>query len=220
PRIGHSGLPMRGRDRRRDAPASSRGFSLPVRQNPQPAQTSMLLAFGGSLIVSLLSARAHLEAQLSIKNADNASALALSLSLHNPDRATIELATMTLLDSKHYELIRVDDPEGHPIVERVGGVDHRDAPQWFERWLPIHATPGQAKINNAWQQVGTVTVVSHNHLAYATLWSSVWPTIAAMTFACLVGGSLGAIILGRLKSPLQAVIDQATAIQSIFRRVR
>jgi len=174
--------------------------------------TSMLLAFGGSLIVSLLSARAHLEAQLSIKNADNASALALSLSLRNPDRATIELATMTLFDSNHYELIRVVDPEGQPIVELVGGVDHRDTPQWFERWLPIHATPGQAQINNAWQQIGTVTVVSHNHLAYATLWSSVWPTIAAMTFACLVGGSLGAIILGRLKSPLQAVIDQATAI--------
>ena len=174
--------------------------------------TSMLLAFGGSQIASLLSARAYLESQLSIKNADNASALALSLSLSNPEPATIELTTTALFDSGHYELIRVVDPEGHQIVERVGVVDDRDAPQWFMRWLPIHATPGQAKINNEVQQVGTVTVVSHNHFAYAMLWGSVWPTIAAMTFACLVGGSLGAIILGRLKAPLQAVIDQATAI--------
>lgn len=174
--------------------------------------TSMLLAFGGSLIASLLSARAYLESQLSIKNADNASALALSLSLSNSEPATIELTTTALFDSGHYELIRVVDPEGHQIVERVGVVDDRDAPQWFMRWLPIHATPGQAKINNEVQQVGTVTVVSHNHFAYAMLWGSVWPTIAAMTFACLVGGSLGAIILGRLKAPLQAVIDQATAI--------
>jgi diguanylate cyclase (GGDEF)-like protein len=174
--------------------------------------TSMLLAFGGSLIASLLSARAYLESQLSIKNADNASALALSLSMSNPEPATIELTTTALFDSGHYELIRVVDPEGHQIVERVGVVDDRDAPQWFVRWLPIHATPGQAKINNEVQQVGTVTVVSHNHFAYAMLWGSVWPTIAAMTFACLVGGSLGAIILGRLKAPLQAVIDQATAI--------
>lgn len=174
--------------------------------------TSMLLAFGGSLIASLLSARAYLESQLSIKNADNASALALSLSLSNSEPATIELTTTALFDSGHYELIRVVDPEGHQIVERVGVVDDRDAPQWFVRWLPIHATPGQAKINNEVQQVGTVTVVSHNHFAYAMLWGSVWPTIAAMTFACLVGGSLGAIILGRLKAPLQAVIDQATAI--------
>jgi len=174
--------------------------------------TSMLLAFGGSLIASLLSARAYLESQLSIKNADNASALALSLSLSNSEPATIELTTTALFDSGHYELIRVVDPEGNQIVERVGVVDDRDAPQWFMRWLPIHATPGQAKINNEVQQVGTVTVVSHNHFAYAMLWGSVWPTIAAMTFACLVGGSLGAIILGRLKAPLQAVIDQATAI--------
>jgi diguanylate cyclase (GGDEF)-like protein len=174
--------------------------------------TSMLLAFGGSLIASLLSARAYLESQLSIKNADNASALALSLSLSHPEPATIELTTTALFDSGHYELIRVVDPEGNQIVERVGVVDDRDAPQWFMRWLPIHATPGQAKINNEVQQVGTVTVVSHNHFAYAMLWGSVWPTIAAMTFACLVGGSLGAIILGRLKAPLQAVIDQATAI--------
>lgn len=174
--------------------------------------TSMLLAFGGSLIASLLSARAYLESQLSIKNADNASALALSLSLSNSEPATIELTTTALFDSGHYELIRVVDPEGNQIVERVGVVDDRDAPQWFVRWLPIHATPGQAKINNEVQQVGTVTVVSHNHFAYAMLWGSVWPTIAAMTFACLVGGSLGAIILGRLKAPLQAVIDQATAI--------
>lgn len=174
--------------------------------------TSMLLAFGGSLIASLLSARAYLESQLSIKNADNASALALSLSLSNSEPATIELTTTALFDSGHYELIRVVDPEGNQIVERAGVVDDRDAPQWFMRWLPIHATPGQAKINNEVQQVGTVTVVSHNHFAYAMLWGSVWPTIAAMTFACLVGGSLGAIILGRLKAPLQAVIDQATAI--------
>ncbi len=174
--------------------------------------TSMLLAFGGSLIASLLSARAYLESQLSIKNADNASALALSLSLSNSEPATIELTTTALFDSGHYELIRVVDPEGNQIVERAGVVDDRHAPQWFMRWLPIHATPGQAKINNEVQQVGTVTVVSHNHFAYAMLWGSVWPTIAAMTFACLVGGSLGAIILGRLKAPLQAVIDQATAI--------
>ncbi|MBV5276377.1 hypothetical protein JZU56_00585, partial [bacterium] len=41
---------------------------------------SMLLALGGSLLASMLSARGYLESQLSIKNTDNASALALSLS--------------------------------------------------------------------------------------------------------------------------------------------
>ena len=40
--------------------------------------TSMLLALGGSLLASLLSARSYLEAQLSQKNADNATVLALA----------------------------------------------------------------------------------------------------------------------------------------------
>ena len=40
---------------------------------------SMLLALTGSLFASMLSARSYLQSQLSIKNADNAAALALSL---------------------------------------------------------------------------------------------------------------------------------------------
>jgi len=40
---------------------------------------------GGSLFASLLSARAYLEQELSMKNDDNASALALSLSQQHPD---------------------------------------------------------------------------------------------------------------------------------------
>ena len=40
---------------------------------------SMLLALGGGLLASLLSARGYLESQLAIKNTDNATALALAL---------------------------------------------------------------------------------------------------------------------------------------------
>jgi hypothetical protein len=50
---------------------------------------SMLLALVGSLLASLLSARSYLEQQLSMKNADNAAALALSLSQQNPDRSSL-----------------------------------------------------------------------------------------------------------------------------------
>ena len=74
--------------------------------------TCMLLAFGGSLIASMLSARAYLESQLSIKNSDNAAALALSMSQSNPDAVMIELTVAALFDSGHYELVRVVDPEG------------------------------------------------------------------------------------------------------------
>jgi diguanylate cyclase (GGDEF)-like protein len=174
--------------------------------------TSMLLAFGGSLIASMLSARAYLESQLSTKNADNASMLALSLSQSSPDQVTIELAVTALFDSGHYELIRVVDPEGKTIVEKTGDITDPRAPNWFVGALPIHATPGLAQITNGWQQVGSVTLASHSRFAYAALWKSVWQMIGALALASVVGGFLGSIILGRLKAPLQTVIDQAKAI--------
>jgi hypothetical protein len=93
--------------------------------------TCMLLAFGGSLIASMLSARAYLESQLSIKNSDNAAALALSMSQSNPDAVMIELTVAALFDSGHYELVRVVDPKdgrlpnapvGHWISMRRSGL--------------------------------------------------------------------------------------------------
>ena len=105
---------------------------------------SMLLALGGSLLASMLSARGYLQSQLSVKNTDNASALALSLSQSNPDAVSVELAVSALFDSGHYELIRVIDPDGKTIVERTAPLGELDAPAWFVRLLPIQATPGLA----------------------------------------------------------------------------
>jgi hypothetical protein len=80
---------------------------------------STLMALAGSLLVSMLSARAYLESQLSIKNTDNATALALSLSQSNPDEVTVELVVASLFDGGHYELVRVTNPQGKVISERM-----------------------------------------------------------------------------------------------------
>ncbi|HAY27728.1 MAG TPA: GGDEF domain-containing protein, partial [Candidatus Accumulibacter sp.] len=174
--------------------------------------TSMLLAFGGSLVASLLSARAYLEAELSIKNADNATALALAISLSKPDAAMVELSTAALFDSGRYELIRVVDPEGATLVEKSAIPDDPDAPEWFVQLLPIAAIPGTAQISSGWEQVGTLTVISNRRFAYTALWQGVWRVVAALALASVVAGGLGWLIVGRLKAPLQAVIEQATAI--------
>ena len=92
---------------------------------------SMLLALAGSMLATLLSARAYLEQQLEMKNADNASALALSLSQQNPDIVTIELAVAALFDSGHYESIRIHDPHGKLIIERVAKRGELGAPPQF-----------------------------------------------------------------------------------------
>jgi diguanylate cyclase (GGDEF)-like protein len=160
----------------------------------------------------MLSARGYLESQLSIKNTDNASALALSLSQSNPDAVTVELAVAALFDSGHYELIRVVDPLDKILVERVAESGEIDVPAWFVQMLPIKAAAGVAQISKGWQQFGTITLVSHSRFAYGALWNSVWQMMGALALAGLLGGYLGSTILRRLKAPLQAVIDQANAI--------
>ncbi len=173
---------------------------------------SMLLALTGSLFASMLSARSYLQSQLSIKNADNAAALALSLSQSEPDAVSVELTVSALFDSGHYELIRVVDPSGQMLVERYAPAGNLGTPDWFARLLPIKATPGEAQISDGWRQFGTITLVSHNRFAYGALWNNVLQMALALSIACAVGGYLGSLILRRLKRPLQAVTEQATAI--------
>ena len=61
-----------------------------------------LVAFSGSFILGMLSTRGYLEEQLGIKNADNAAALALSISQQpNKDRVTQELLVAAQFDSGH-----------------------------------------------------------------------------------------------------------------------
>jgi EAL domain-containing protein (putative c-di-GMP-specific phosphodiesterase class I)/GGDEF domain-containing protein len=174
--------------------------------------TSMLLALAGSMLASLLSARSYLESQLSIKNTDNAAAVALSLSQGNPDAVTAELVVSSLFDRGHYELIRIVDPNGKLIVERVSSENEWDAPVWFAHALPIKAEPGIAQITSGWKQFGTVTLVSHSRFAYGALWKNAYEMVLALTAAGLVGGYLGSLVLRRLRGPLNAVIEQAKAI--------
>ncbi|MDZ7920882.1 EAL domain-containing protein [Rhodoferax sp.] len=173
---------------------------------------SMLLALGGSLLASLLSARGYLESQLAIKNTDNATALALSLSQGNPDAVIADLVVASLFDSGHYELIRITDPAGKPISERVSEAKEAGAPAWFIHLLPIAASPGQAQITSGWKQFGTVTLVSHSRFAYGALWKSAYEMVLALCVAGVVGGLLGSMVLGRIRKPLNTVIEQARAI--------
>lgn len=174
--------------------------------------SAMLLALAGSLFASMLGARAYLESQLTLKNSDNATALALSLSQGEPDPVSVELTVSALFDSGHYRLIRVTDPSDRTIVERAAEAGELGAPEWFARILPIRAMPGQAQISDGWKQFGTITLISSSRFAYGALWNNVVQQVIALALACLIGGFLASLILRRLRKPLQTVIDQAAAI--------
>jgi EAL domain-containing protein (putative c-di-GMP-specific phosphodiesterase class I)/GGDEF domain-containing protein len=173
---------------------------------------STLMALAGSLLVSMLSARSYLESQLSIKNTDNATALALSLSQSKPDDVMMELVVASLFDGGHYEVVRVTSPQGQTVVERVSAETDLGAPAWFVNLLPIRAQPGQAKISNGWSQLGVVTLISQSRFAYTALWKSAKEMALALVLAGLAGGVMSTLVLRRLRRPLNAVIDQAQAI--------
>ena len=173
---------------------------------------STLLALMGGLLASTLNARTYLSEQLNLKNNDNATALALALSQQNADPVMIELTVSALFDSGHYELIRVVDPQGKPIVERSAPGSGQTVPAWFVKLLPLTVAPGQAQISNGWNQTGTLTLVSTTRFAYQSLWKSVLQLTFALGLSGLVGGFLGAMTLRRLREPLQRVINQASAI--------
>lgn len=173
---------------------------------------STVLALMGGLLASTLNARSYLSDQLNLKNNDNATALALALSQQNADAVMIELTVSALFDSGHYELIRVVDPLGKPIVERAAPDTGQTVPAWFVRLLPLAVAPGQAQISSGWNQTGTLTLVSTTRFAYQSLWKSVLQLTVALGLSGLVGGFLGAMTLRRLREPLQRVINQAAAI--------
>jgi diguanylate cyclase (GGDEF)-like protein len=173
---------------------------------------SILLALTGSLLASMLSARSYLEAQLTMKNSDNATALALSLSQQQPDQVLVELAVSALFDSGHYQSIEVLDPSGIMLISRVAPEQIGSVPGWFTRLLPIAALPGEAMITGGWTQFGSIILRSKSNFAYEALWQSAIEMALAALLAGVVGSVIGSQILGRLRKPLQSVINQALAI--------
>lgn len=173
-----------------------------------------LLAFSGSFLLSLFTARSYIEQQLYMKNVDNAASLALVLSqLPEKDPVTIELLIAAQFDTGHYQEITLTDPQHRVLQERHHEGAETGAPAWFVRLFPIQAEAGHALIQDGWKQFGAVKVVSHSRFAYAELWRGVERLAVWFLFAALAAGVLGTVLIRLLFRPLNKVVDQAHAIQ-------
>lgn len=173
----------------------------------------MLVIFIGSFLVSVLTARIYLEQQLSIKNLDNANALALTLSqLPDKDLTAIELLVSAQFDTGHYQEIRLTNPAHRVIVERQSAGDALGAPAWFARVFPIHTTPGIAQVQDGWRQLGTLSVSSHSRYAYRELWQGALILSSWLLAAGLLAGAIGTLLLRMIVRPLNQVVGQAQAI--------
>jgi diguanylate cyclase (GGDEF)-like protein len=173
-----------------------------------------LAAFLGSLLVNTLTARSYLEKQLFLKNSDNATALALSMSqITEKDPVTIELLLSAQFDTGHYQEIVLTDPKGNVIVERRQESDQDlGAPSWFVNLLPIKADPGIAHIQDGWKQFGSISLASHSKFAYRDLWQGTLDLSGYFLIGGLLAGLLGTILVRLITRPLNAVVEQAHAI--------
>lgn len=172
---------------------------------------TVVFAFAGGYAVTLASARHYVEAQLRIKNNDNAQSLALAMSQHRGDLGMIELLVAAQFDTGFYERIRYSGTDGQVIERQAGPVDIA-APAWFVALLPIQSVPGLAQVSDGWRPLGTVEVVSHASFAYADLWRA---GVRAGLWLALVGlaaGLVGHAFVRSIRRPLRSAVDQAQAL--------
>lgn len=177
----------------------------------------LLLALGGSFAISITSAKNYLEEQLRVKNMDNATSLALSMSQMEKDPVTLELLISAQFDTGHYEFITLTDPQKKILVSRnyednPNNTQTSNVPAWFTRLVNFNAAPGIAQIQNGWQQYGTLTVKSHSRYAWQALWNSTSQLLTWFVIAAILSGLVGTFILKFISSPLNTVIKQAEAI--------
>lgn len=173
---------------------------------------STVIAFAGSFVVSMLTARHYLAQQLAIKNNDNAASLALSMSQLEKDPVTVELQIAAVFDSGQYASVRLIAPDGKPIIEKFSQQLEQEVPAWFSRVFPIESQPGQAQVSSGWSQFGVVELVSHSHFAYKELWDGAIRLLLWFAGGGSLMGLLGMRLLQRIKRPLDAVVSQAQAI--------
>lgn len=172
----------------------------------------MTLAFGGTFAVSTVAARRYFEQQLFVKNVDNATALALSMSQMDKDPVALELLLSAQFDAGHYRTIRLTGPTGNVLIERSNHSAVEGVPPLFLSAVPLRVAPGVAQVQDGWKQFGTVILESHDQYAYAELWSVTLRLLGWFTLSSLGVGLVGSALLRPILRPLTAVVDQAEAI--------
>lgn len=172
----------------------------------------MAMAFAASTVTSVLSARHYLQQELQVKNIDNATALALSLSQLPKDPVMVELQVAAQFDAGHYRFIRIVSPQGETLVERVFNDPVAGAPDWFIRLIPIAVQPGQALVQDNWKQYGTLTLASQEQYVYKSLWDGTLELLLWFVLGGVGTGIAGTFLIRLITRPLRDVVSQAQSI--------
>lgn len=173
----------------------------------------LVLAFTGGVVVHTDAMRETLQTQLRLKNADNATAIALVLSQQKGDAALMELVMAAQYDTGFYRRMRFVGADGTQTFLRETTSRPMDAPGWFERALPIEAAAGVAQVSDGWRALGRVEVQSQDSFAHDELWHAVQRAAAAMAVVGLLAALAGAVIVNRIRRPLELTVEQARSLE-------
>ncbi len=173
----------------------------------------VLLALAGGVATTLIAARDTLQTQLSVKNRDNAQALALALSQQRGDATLLDLVLAAQFDTGHYRSITLSGGEGRAPFRREAEPAVTVAPAWFTRLLPLRAEAGVAQVSDGWRPIGRIELVSQSAYASDALWRAGTRAAELLIVVGLVGGALAAWGLRAVRRPLDAAARQAQALQ-------
>lgn len=173
---------------------------------------TLVLAFAAAFGITVHSARQYLETQLGLKNNDTAQFLALTLSQQKGDATAMELVIASQFDTGYYELIRLTGTDGKVVQERRADPKASAAPRWFVGLLGISPTAGTAQVSDGWKLLGRLEVRSHSSFADDQLWRNTLSTAGILAVLALGLGALAAVAVRRIRLPLQATVQQATAL--------
>ncbi|MEE4279042.1 MAG: EAL domain-containing protein [Halieaceae bacterium] len=172
----------------------------------------LLIVFAATFAITGISTSRYLSEQLSIKNADEATALALSLSQQRLSPAELEVQLAAKLDLGTYARIALMESDGSAFFDRQRSFGDSSVPSFIARLFPIEAIPGRAEVSSGWQRLGTLLVESHTDFAYRELWALAQRMVAALIGSILLAGFIAALILQRILRPLGTVVAQAEAL--------
>ena len=172
----------------------------------------MLVVFSVTFLINGASSSRYLAQQLTIKNADDATALALSLSQQSLDEVGLELQLSAQFDLGSYERLELVGPDGTAVFSRSRSSTEEPAPGWLKSLFPIESSSGSAEITDGFRRLGTLTLKSHDDFAYDELWTLGKRTFLALLIAVLLAGALGTALLRVVLTPLTGVVAQATAL--------
>jgi EAL domain-containing protein (putative c-di-GMP-specific phosphodiesterase class I) len=124
----------------------------------------------------------------------------------------IDLLLAAQFDTSNYQYIRLQDPHGETISERINTTSKSKAPNWFIKAIPLKLKPGIADIQDSWAQYATISIMSDSNVAYDKLWDDSIATALWTLLLVIVSGIFGTLALKKILRPLGEVVNQAQAI--------